>query len=435
MAVANTFTFGSISSSTYGVVVEGSGDYSAPKRDVEMIEIPGRNGSFALDRGRFENITVEYDCVIQNTTQATFEASVASFRNAIVSQKGYQRLTDTYHPNEYRMAVYAGGFDEAPAFHGKGAVFKVKFNCKPQRYLTSGETAVTVANNGTMTNPTLFDSSPLLEVKGYGNVNVNGSDITLTNEVVGSVELLASYSGSESSWDIPLSALKLVDNGDTITLNNFSKGFTLSPSTWGSSHKKLEITSATFSSHNISNYISYTTEQVNDKQPRIVFNYGEQTFTRTGTSTTQTAVDSVTINLKLTMSDNTTYTGTYSIDIRVLFANYDANYRRLALDFNGNSGTLSGSSLVLRISSVNKIQLNATRSSLVANSTQSVLGNPTYIDCDLGEAYKMDDTTLVPLNAYIDLGSDLPKLASGSNTITFDNTITDLQITPRWWKV
>ena len=69
------------------------------------------------------------------------------------------------------------------------------------------------------------------------------------------------------------------------------------------------------------------------------------------------------------------------------------------------------------------------------NSTKQYIGNPTYIDCDLGEAYRIDNGVATSLNAYIDLGSDLPKLASGSNTITYDNTITSLKITPRWWKV
>ena len=72
---------------------------------------------------------------------------------------------------------------------------------------------------------------------------------------------------------------------------------------------------------------------------------------------------------------------------------------------------------------------------LSANSTVNTLGNPTYIDCDLGEAYMIKNASVVSLNQYIDLGSDLPKLASGTNTITYDNTITELKITPRWWKV
>ena len=73
--------------------------------------------------------------------------------------------------------------------------------------------------------------------------------------------------------------------------------------------------------------------------------------------------------------------------------------------------------------------------SLTCESTKSVLGDPTYIDCDLGEAYKLEGGVPVSLNAYIDLGSQLPALAVGENEITFDNTVTDLKVVPRWWKV
>ena len=42
---------------------------------------------------------------------------------------------------------------------------------------------------------------------------------------------------------------------------------------------------------------------------------------------------------------------------------------------------------------------------------------------------------MVQLNNFTSFGSDLPTLASGTNTITYDNTITDLKIYPRWWRV
>ena len=69
------------------------------------------------------------------------------------------------------------------------------------------------------------------------------------------------------------------------------------------------------------------------------------------------------------------------------------------------------------------------------DSSLSLIGDPTYIDCDLGEAYLIRDNTPISLNRYIDLGSELPTFAVGSNEITFDNTITDLKVIPRWWIV
>ena len=62
-------------------------------------------------------------------------------------------------------------------------------------------------------------------------------------------------------------------------------------------------------------------------------------------------------------------------------------------------------------------------------------GHPTYLDCAIGEAYKIEDGQVIPLNRWIAFGSDLPVLAPDDNTVTFDNTITDLKITPRWWRI
>ena len=69
------------------------------------------------------------------------------------------------------------------------------------------------------------------------------------------------------------------------------------------------------------------------------------------------------------------------------------------------------------------------------DSTLLTLGHPTYIDCDLGEAYMIKNGTAISLNAYIDLGSDLPSLGPGLNRIDFDDTITELKLRPDWWKV
>ena len=70
---------------------------------------------------------------------------------------------------------------------------------------------------------------------------------------------------------------------------------------------------------------------------------------------------------------------------------------------------------------------------VVGDSTQSTLGHPTYIDCDLGEVYKIENGSFISMNHVTDLGSYLPVLSTGSNSIEYDNTFTDVQIIPRWW--
>jgi len=69
------------------------------------------------------------------------------------------------------------------------------------------------------------------------------------------------------------------------------------------------------------------------------------------------------------------------------------------------------------------------------HSTKSILAETNYIDCEIGECYFFSGGEAVSSNNIVSLGSDLPKLVSGTNTINYDNTITSLEITPRWWKV
>ena len=176
MAV-NTFTFGGVTSSTYGIYVSGEALFNAPKRDAEVIQIPGRDGSFVLDRGSFENIEVTYRVFNQEKDLSDFRTKLANLRSALCSQVGYQRLTDTFHPDEYRMAAFIDGIEVVPVKYNTASEFEIKFNCKPQRFLTSGETAVAVASGGKVTNPTLFDARPQLQVVGYGTIDIGGAEI------------------------------------------------------------------------------------------------------------------------------------------------------------------------------------------------------------------------------------------------------------------
>ena len=182
--------FGGVDSSDYGIYITGEAVYNAPEREVEFIDIPGRNGSLAMDKGRYNNITVTYPAGAFGKNQEDFREALSAFRNAILSQKGYQRLEDTYHPEEYRLGVYAAGLEVSPASRGKAGQFDLSFVCKPQRFLSIGDYPIPVDSGDILQNPTVFDSSPLLEVDGYGTVSFNGFDIELDDSPLGVVDLI-----------------------------------------------------------------------------------------------------------------------------------------------------------------------------------------------------------------------------------------------------
>lgn len=170
-------------SSDYGVYITGEAVFNAPTRRVNMIQIPGRNGLFAQDEGAFDNLTVTYPAGMFGVTESDFADGISDFRNALCSRVGYCRLEDEYNPDEYRMAVYKEGLEVTPA-QLKAGEFTISFECKPQRWLKSGETWVTASTTTNFQNPSLFDASPLLEIQGYGTIRLTQSDNTVKEIVI-----------------------------------------------------------------------------------------------------------------------------------------------------------------------------------------------------------------------------------------------------------
>lgn len=404
-AIYKALEFNGVSSRTYGVYITGEAVYNAPERDVEMITIPGRNGSFALDNGRFENIEVTYPAGIFADTEADFRQAISEFRNFLCSRKGYVRLQDEYNPDEYRLAVYKSGLEVEPAMLRAGE-FDIVFDCKPQRFLTSGETAVSVDSGDTLTNPTLFEASPLLEIEGYGTLNVNGTEIEIADELVGDVTVDQPVMKT-SPYNIMFPPV-YINNGDTIDI-----------------HPKIYVTyKGKNTTYNISSSSIVSWSGDASSSPTIA--HGGTSFTTTcefdaiafiyGTPSTK----SVTFRASVIQGGVTS-----QIDITHAFS-YDGNKTITFSTTAADTSAYSVTYMAAGVGNSNKITIH---------STATTFGHPTYIDCDLGEAYADDNGVISSLNSYIALGSKLPTLSPGSNTITFDNTITDLKVTPRWWKI
>lgn len=421
MAV-NSITFGGVNSADFGIYISGEGVFNAPKRDVEMITIPGRNGAFALDNGRFENIEVTYPAFnFEPDDYDTFMQNLSDFRNAICSQRGYQRLTDTFHPDEYRMATYIGGLEIKPVKYNTASEFNIVFDCKPQRWLTSGEQAVTMTSGGTLNNPTPFESSPLLEATGSGSIEFNGYDIEFAGVPYGEVVIAESrteklpiqtgtWTGIYQDLDTSLLnvgdrvypetkecviivRLRLQTSGDFLdvsigsTTNVLEAKTAIVPGEGGAIEQYLDL----YLYPDFGDGFVYdTTEQINCT--------AEYNYRIRGGSTVYTETVQVTLDYTVT---------NYLIDVRSTGAH----------DYNVG---------------LNRCWITAP--TMYGNSSKLV-SVPIFIDCDLGEAYIVENGVYRSLNQYIDLGSELPKLGVGETEVTFDNTITQLKMTPRWWKV
>lgn len=181
-------TFGGIASNTLKIVVEEPPEYHFPARDYEAVHIPGRNGDLVLDSGSYQNVPREYKIAIADKQgQANEVNPLTDFMDIVPavsawlhSGSGYQRLVDTYDDGVYRLAYYKDD-GSVENILGKAGRCTISFDCKPQRFLTSGDTSTQVTFSGSsatasMVNPTIQTALPKISIVGSGTIR-----ITITN--------------------------------------------------------------------------------------------------------------------------------------------------------------------------------------------------------------------------------------------------------------
>lgn len=426
-----SITFGGVNSADFDLYIGGEGTFNAPKRAVEIVEVPGRNGAIVIDKGHFENIEVSYTVINQEQDLATFSQKLAGFRNALGALRGYQRLSDTFHPDEFREALFVDDFEVKPIDYTTASEFTIKFNCKPQRYLVSGEDPVVVADGDALTNPTLFEAEPLLAIKGSGLVGFNGYEINIVNPLRGEVTIKEPQIYTYVDGYVPGGAYP-EEESDPAAVANVDDDIT--------------INSATFF------WILYLNDDYEDGLLRTV------TVTDSGTlggTTTimaratrelkmRTVLDPITletwpanggvtytheVSLSVTYNQNgTTRTVTLVMTFNILsvYSSYRGN--KLFNEYYDEQGASSYWPLGMMVTSL-------FTTGTTVDSTVYLLGDPTYLDCELGEAYKIENGEIISLNQHIDMGSRLPRLVSGDTEFELTGNITECKVTPRWWKL
>ena len=197
----NYLTMDGVDSRTFGLYINGVDTFGAPAREVSTIQIPGRNGDLIVKADRLQNYDLTYSAFICRN----FNTNIAALRAFLLSKTSYFRLEDTYHPDEYRMAYYRGPFTPAVNQRLNAAKFDLVFGVKPQRFLKSGETTITVYNSDIIANPTRFIARPLIRFNGNGSITIGSTTVTISDnanrDIYIDCDTMDCYTGAESRND------------------------------------------------------------------------------------------------------------------------------------------------------------------------------------------------------------------------------------------
>lgn len=411
MGLLNTLMFDDISSQTYGFYIDGQATFDAPARRGETVTVPGRNGTLFLDENTFENIEVEYTVFFDGKNEGRFHDRLAQFRAALMSKRGYLRLTDTYHPEEFRLARYKADFKVDPIMYNRAGSFKLVFDCKPQRYLKVGEMPSTFTDSyefyAYMRNPTPFASGPLLMIYGYGDLLINDHVISVEDGTIGRMIFMGGKRDETTlSLYSPFTHMTFVAGDRAETGFIWQPTFSVSNAVAGTI--AVDPEDATLDDGLIITGIEISGDDVTVKVewPDADFEAGvEETVTMEATI----VIDYT--NFTTELPDQLTVTISETIDFLT------DGVEMAAVSVTG----------ALKIGEKKFIDPG------IVYSSMSSLGHPLYIDCESGEAYKYEDGEKINVNSGVWLGENLPTLEPGDNAIQQGEDMTRVDIVPRWW--
>ena len=176
--ITKYFVLDDVSSEEYGICMKKWPSFSAPTPRIEKVSVSGRNGDLIFTDGSFENIEGTLSCFILH--EQTFDAITDA--NRWLLKAGYRRFSYDGDTEAYRLARIVNGAEIAVRMKLLNS-FEIKLDCKPQRFLLSGETPIMFTASGLLDCPA-YEGLPLLHVQGNGTITLNGVTIEVsdTNE-------------------------------------------------------------------------------------------------------------------------------------------------------------------------------------------------------------------------------------------------------------
>ncbi|MBQ9270419.1 MAG: hypothetical protein IJ206_13080 [Oscillospiraceae bacterium] len=145
----------------YDVWVSGRYVLGSPARQSERVDIPGRNAGVINDLGTYHNQTIKYPLYIRDSLSSV----LPELRDWLGSLSGYVAFSDTFNPDEIRYGRIQAGLEVSPSIQHRAGGFVLSLDCRPERYLSSGQRPVTISDSEPLTNPTYQTARPLLTIR------------------------------------------------------------------------------------------------------------------------------------------------------------------------------------------------------------------------------------------------------------------------------
>lgn len=163
------FIYDGRSSAEFNIVIKSvKGRHDTPTRDIETIEIPGRDGALYIDNESYKPKKIEIDFYIKSDV-AKYSRLIDAwlYSKFEIKKLFFDDELDIYYEG---ICINKISFSEAFKYFNE---CKIVLECKPYKRLFDGDNGINITTNRTtLFNPTGYNTKPYLKIIGSGDINL-----------------------------------------------------------------------------------------------------------------------------------------------------------------------------------------------------------------------------------------------------------------------
>jgi len=175
------FTYKGINARDMHLRVLNDIEFASPRRDVNLIQIPGRHGDLVMDNGRFESVKRAVPCRMEVPSHVNAEEVISQINNWLIDDGRQHELLWENDPEFiYRASIYDDVISQRILPHYGKTI--VNFTIHPIKYLRTSLVERQITSGTSMNNPFTAPAKPIIRIVGSGNINLNvgGRQVVLT---------------------------------------------------------------------------------------------------------------------------------------------------------------------------------------------------------------------------------------------------------------
>ena len=183
-----TFYLDGVDAASVGIQLQAPIEFSEAVPVVKTQTIPGRNGDLILETGSYKNRSGSASCFC---LQKDVERAVSAAGRFLMGKKGYRRLETSDDPEHY----WTARVENSPRIEQRLrtlAPFEIGFDCKPQRFVKSGENPIVFTSSGSLFNQYGQIALPFITLYGQGAGRLTIGDCVVDVKILNDVLYLDS---------------------------------------------------------------------------------------------------------------------------------------------------------------------------------------------------------------------------------------------------